>query len=502
MFFTVGMPRTDSVPRFTVPRSTTTTPVDAPRDAATVAAPTTTDLTTPPVPSTAGSAPTTPGRANPSVVRARLPWSIAPSRSGIWQPVDAHALKHPTATSGTAPVTSSLAIGTRVEAAINGILVSGTLEGFDYRGRAVLRDDAGQRRIAEFANLTARGPHQAAQFCLDALPADALAKAPPALALAVQQALELKVNGTHCAREYVDALHDLGYEVYIVGGCVRDAISLLAREPHATPDQILPLINDIDVVTTAPPPVARQLCEKLAPELDKGGVWSPEFVEQFGVVLSGGKKAGMADSEGLDIACMKRAGIYDEPTVNPDTNEKAFPTTFGSDLMADARMRDFCANALFYDPLNDVVVDPSTRGIADAENNLLHVVKPEADQLAEASLSARFYKFRLRGWDTDGETLAIIRKHCQKVFLPKDGKQCYQLTAVLGRTAPKGANTRAAVEDWLKQLEKMMDADGVGHLFRKSIRGRTREFVIEQVLKRTQMGAGAPHPAAPAGGTP
>jgi hypothetical protein len=495
------MPRTDSVPRFTVNRSTTTT-TDPLRDATPIAAPDPPDLTTPPVPSSADSAPTVPGRANPSAVRARLPWSIAPTRSPTWQPVDAHALKHPTPTSGTAPVTSSIAAGSLVEAAINGALVSGTLEGFDFRGRAVLRDDAGQRRIADFANVTCRGPHQPAPFSLDALSPDALCKAPPALAQAVQQALELKVNGNHSAREYIDAFHRLGYEVYIVGGCVRDAISLLAREPNATPDQILPLINDIDVVTTAPPPVARQLCERLAPELDQGGVWSPEFVEQFGVVLAGGKKAGMADSEGIDIACMKRAGVYDESTINPDTGEKAFPTTFGTDLLADAQARDVCANALFYDPLNDVVVDPSTRGIADAENNLLHIVKPERDYYAEPSLSPRFFKFRLRGWDTDGETLAIIRKHCEQTFLPKDGKQCYTLTSVLGRTAPKGANTRAAVEEWLRQLEQIMDADGVGHLFRKSIRGRTREFVIGQVLKRTQMGAGAPHVTTPAGGTP
>jgi len=493
------MPRTDSIPRFTVPR-TTTTPTDPTSTATPIAATASPDLTTPPVRSSADGAPTIPGRANPSAVRARLAWTIAPTRSPIWQPAAVDALRRPTAATGVVPATATIAAGTRVEAGINGVLVSGTLEGFDFRGRAVVRDDAGQRRIADFGNVVAHGPHQAAPFCLDALTPAALAKAPPALAEAMRQALELKVNGNHSAQEYIDAFHQLGHEVYIVGGCVRDAIGLLAREPNATPAQILPLIADIDIVTTAPPPVARELCEKLAPELDQGGVWSPEFVQQFGVVLAGGKKAGMPDSEGIDIACMKRAGVYDQPTINPDTNEKSFPTTFGNDLLADAQARDFCANALFYDPLNDVVIDPSTRGIADAENNLLHVAKPERDYLAEASLSARFFKFRLRGWETDGETRAIIRNNCEALFMPRDGKQCYQLTSALGRNAPKGANTRAAVEEWLKQLEQAMDGDGVGHLFRKSIRGRTRERVIEQVLKRTQMGAGAPHATAAAGG--
>ncbi|MBN2361104.1 MAG: hypothetical protein JXR83_16735 [Deltaproteobacteria bacterium] len=485
--------------RFAVLR-TTTTPADPAGRSPAASPPTDTAVAAPPLASVADTAPTTPGRANLSSVRARLPWAIAPRRTAIWQPVDRSALKRPIATAGAAPITSSIAIGTRVEAAIGGVRIAGTLEGFDYRGRAVLLDGTGQRRIAGFDNVIARSPHRAAPFCLDALPPEALAKAPASLARAMRQALELKVNGNHTAREYIDRFHELGYEVYIVGGCVRDAISLLARDPNATPYQILPLINDIDIVTTAPPPVARHLCEKLAPELRQGGVWSPPFVEQFGVVLAGGKKAGLADSEGIDIACMKRTGIYDEAAVHPDTNEKAFPTTFGHDLLADAQLRDFCANALYYDPLNDVVVDPSTRGIADAENNLLHVVKPQRDHLAEPSLSARFYKFRLRGWETDGETLAIIRRHCQMAFLPKNGKQCYALTSVLGRVAPKDANTRAAVEAWLKQLEQVMEFDGVGDLFRKSIRGRTREWVIEQVLKRTRMGAGAPHVPAPAGG--
>ena len=50
------------------------------------------------------------------------------------------------------------------------------------------------------------------------------------------------------ALEVVDELRDAGYEAYIVGGCVRDAI--LGKKPNdfdvatnATPEQVLSLIH-------------------------------------------------------------------------------------------------------------------------------------------------------------------------------------------------------------------------------------------------------------------
>jgi tRNA nucleotidyltransferase/poly(A) polymerase len=282
---------------------------------------------------------------------------------------------------------------------------------------------------------------------------------------------------------------------------VRDAIRMYATDPSASQQQLLSTLQDIDIVTTAPPPVARAICEQLAPELPDGGVWSPRFVEQFGVVLAGGKKAGQKDSEGLDVCAMKRGGSTSEMVVHPDTGERAFPTTFGDDLVLDAHGRDFCCNALYFDPANGVVVDPTLQGIADAEHALLHPVNvPSAAQPGDPSLAARFWKFRLRGFSSDGETQSAMRSNARAAFSTSTGKERWTLQNVLGRTAPKDAASRAQVEDWLVALRSVMNEDRCADLFDRAVRGGVREGVISEVLKRTNKGQPAPGPSTTTGG--
>jgi hypothetical protein len=375
-----------------------------------------------------------------------------------------------------------------VRATIRGQPIDGVVVGFDAKGRAVL-DAAGQRRVCPHADLVATGPAPARKSVLATLPAGAVVAPPAVLGAALDAALDLKVNGTHSAREYVDAFRARGFEVLVVGGGVRDAIRMHALDSGASVQQLLSTLQDIDIVTTAPPPVARAICEELAPELPGGGVWSPRFVEQFGVVLAGGKKAGQKDSEGLDICAMKRGGSTSEMVTDPDTGERAFPTSFGDDLTLDSRGRDFCCNALYYDPAHKVVVDPTLQGIADAAHALLHPVNvPTATTPGDASIAARFWKFRLRGFSSDGETIAALRHNARAAFSTSTGKERWTLQSVLGRTAPKDAATRPQVEAWLVELRRVMHEDRSADLFDRALRGGVREGVIAEVLKRTNKG--------------
>jgi hypothetical protein len=186
---------------------------------------------------------------------------------------------------------------------------------------------------------------------------------------------------------------------------------------------------------------------------------------------------------------MKRGGSTAEMVVDPDTGERGFPTSFGDDLTLDSRGRDFCCNALYYDPAHGVVVDPTLQGIADAEHALLHPVNaPTAAAPGDASISARFWKFRLRGFSSDGETVAALRHNARAAFKTSSGKERWTLQNVLGRTAPKDAADRAAVERWLVDLRRVMHEDRCADLYDRALRGGVREGVIAAVLKRTNKG--------------
>lgn len=426
--------------------------------------------------------------------QATLPYRFRPQRSAGYVTVDTASLTAPARTTGTAAEVLQLAPGTKVSAAINGAVVDGTLTGFDYKGRPVITDQQGARRVAaSFDNVVARGASSSAPplpSVLSSLPTGAVVAPPAILQQALDAALDTKVVGTHSAREYTDAFTARGFEVFVVGGGVRDAIGTLTQNPAASVTELLALLNDVDIVTTAPPPVAREICEQVAPELAGGGVWSPKFVEQFGVVLAGGKKAGLPQSDGLDIATMKHSGMFGEQQHHADTNEKSFPTTFGFDIGKDAAARDFCCNALYYDTRLQLVVDPTLQGIADAEHRVLHPTRldPKAE---EATVSSRFWKFRLRGFTTDGESLKAIRQHAQVVFSTSTGKDRWRLQNALGRTAPKDASSPVAVEAWLKDLRRVMHEDHCADLFDRAIRGGVRQGVVSEVLKRTQKGADA-----------
>lgn len=435
-----------------------------------------------------------------------LPWRERPERSAGFVPVHTQGLRAPLIQKGSPNGSLRFPAGSKVRAELGAEHLQGVVQGYDYKGRAVL-DVEGKRRIANHENLSTLGPSPDRLSVLASLPAGAVVAPPARLREALNASLDVRVNGTHSAREYTDAFHARGYEVFVVGGGVRDAIRTLNKDPQATQQDLLAVLNDIDIVTTAPPPVARQICEEIAPELADGGVWSPRFVEQFGVVLAGGKKAGQKDSEGLDICSMKTSGTNAEMEFHADTGERSFPTTFGTDLMADALARDFCCNALYYDPYQQAVVDPTLQGIADAEHELLHpVAMPSRKEPGESSLSARFWKFRLRGFRTDGESLAAIRHNAQTTFSTRTPKQRWLLQNALGRTAPKDAATTDAVEAWLGSLRNIMYTDHCADLFDRAIQRGVRKGVIASVLKRTTKGLTpqTPSPATPSssGGTP
>ena len=121
------------------------------------------------------------------------------------------------------------------------------------------------------------------------------------------------------AVEIVKRLRNAGFEAYFAGGCVRD--KLLGIEP-----------KDYDIATNAVPEVIEKLFNKTIPVGKAFGVM---------LVVLGGNE--------YEVATFRSDGKYSDSR-RPDA------VTF-SDYKNDILRRDFTINGMFYDPINDKVID-------------------------------------------------------------------------------------------------------------------------------------------------
>ncbi|MEE2904059.1 MAG: hypothetical protein VYC39_17160 [Myxococcota bacterium] len=414
-----------------------------------------------------------------SLVSTRI-LAAKPEQNGrqAWSQVSIDTLKTPGLDSSANCPTKQLAVGQKVTARINGAIVSGKIEGFDYKGRAVVVGKKGQRRISDWDQIRIQGKKRSVESPYAGLCAESVKNPPTKLAVALEQALDIKVTAEHRAREYIDSLHNQGYSVFLCGGAIRDAIYVLNQNPQTPVSKIVEQLKDVDLVTDAPPPVIRKTCEQIAPEYEDGAVWSPPMVEQFGAVLVGGPKAGLENPEGLDIVSMRAAGMFDEQVENPDTGEKAFPFTFGGNLEADSKGRDFKCNSIYYDPYNKVIVDPGGVGIADAQDKLLRIARA-GDISKDDSLSLRYFKFRMRGYTTDQDNLRKIRSHAKETLWGPTWK----VVSNLARIAPKDARSTDEIDAFFQQLGEVMKADGCERLFTKRVL-KLKPEVTKRIQKR------------------
>src|SRR5687767_14928448 len=117
----------------------------------------------------------------------------------------------------------------------------------------------------------------------------------------------------------VRRLRDAGHVAYFAGGCVRD--QLLGLEP-----------KDYDVATDAPPPRVRELFSN-----------TQAVGAAFGVILVRHRKSQ------IEVATFRTDGKY----VDGRRPEGVVFTT----AEEDARRRDFTINGMFYDPVEDKVID-------------------------------------------------------------------------------------------------------------------------------------------------
>ncbi len=149
------------------------------------------------------------------------------------------------------------------------------------------------------------------------------------------------------AEGIVRRLHQDGHLTVLAGGSVRD--SLLGVKP-----------KDLDIATSAPPEVVEKA-----------------FAKTLAVGKAFGTIVVIEDGHNFEVTTFRKDGPYDD-------GRHPTHVTF-TDAREDARRRDFTVNALFYDPLERVVID-YVGGIEDLHLRILRAVGVASERFKEDRL--------------------------------------------------------------------------------------------------------------------
>ena len=175
------------------------------------------------------------------------------------------------------------------------------------------------------------------------------------------------------AKFILDTLHKAGFEAYIVGGCVRDAV--LGKEP-----------SDWDITTNALPKDVKKLFRRT---IDTG-------IEHGTVTVMLGK-------EGYEVTTYRIDGKYED-------SRHPSEVTFTGDLREDMRRRDFTINAMAYNDEEGLV--DHFGGIEDLNSRIIRCVGSPMERFSEDALRImRAVRFAAQlDYDIEKETVEAIKE--------------------------------------------------------------------------------------------
>lgn len=269
----------------------------------------------------------------------------------------------------------------------------------------------------------------------DDLPESSLLSPTPEEIKEFDDALSITIPPGQTYLALIEEIWNRGFEVFLVGGTVRDVIA--GRGAY-----------DVDLVTTMP----------LKLGLD---VLRPMFQNKKLAVhpTTGYCRIGGRPSDGDPFIDLKMVCLDNLGTPN---------ARFGADLITDVAHRDFACNSLFYDPKNQLIVDPTETGVIDAEEKILTIVANrdlKSDREA-AKIAIRYFKFIARDYMPQADTIEILKRKYVPELAALKGSEIisYTRTQVLSKSIEsewesKLDNFRKAMleygyaEEWEKYFE-------------------------------------------------
>jgi hypothetical protein len=166
-----------------------------------------------------------------------------------------------------------------------------------------------------------------------------------------------------------------GFEIYLVGGTVRDVICGTES-------------RDIDMVTTMPLNRSQSLISLMYG-------YTPTSKSSRGFIRIGGSPT--SGDPFLDLK------VFSDSLLGTPN------ATFGASFQRDVSHRDFACNAVYFDPVNEVLVDPTGIGIDDSRGKNLTLICSSGDLYQKGQIFIRFFKFRDRAFTSLPETALRIR---------------------------------------------------------------------------------------------
>ncbi len=174
--------------------------------------------------------------------------------------------------------------------------------------------------------------------------------------------------------EIIKKLKKAGFEAYWAGGCVRDM--LLGTKPQ-----------DFDIVTSAQPEEIEKILSHTIP-----------IGKQFGVMLA------VVNGHHFEIATFRSDSGYSDGR-RPDA-------VFFTNAREDAKRRDFTINGMFYDPIEDKVLD-YVGGQSDLDQRLIRFIGNPHERIMEDHLRIlRAIRFKnVLNFQYEPETYKALLKH-------------------------------------------------------------------------------------------
>lgn len=156
-----------------------------------------------------------------------------------------------------------------------------------------------------------------------------------------------KIRMPENANRIIHTLQEAGYEAYIVGGCVRDAV--LGKEP-----------DDWDITTSAKPEEVKALFHRT---IDTG--------------IAHGTVTVMFGKEGYEVTTYRVDGKYED-------HRRPTSVTFTASLIEDMKRRDFTINAMAYNDEEGIV--DHFDGVGDLERRIIRCVGEPKERFDEDAL--------------------------------------------------------------------------------------------------------------------
>lgn len=180
--------------------------------------------------------------------------------------------------------------------------------------------------------------------------------------------MQVKIVIPEQVNSILESLQKSGYEAYVVGGCVRDA--LLGREP-----------NDWDITTSALPMEVKSVFPRT---IDTG--------------LQHGTVTVLCGGTGYEVTTFRVDGVYED-------GRHPKEVTFTPSLREDLKRRDFTINAMAYN--NESGLVDLFGGQKDLENGIVRAVGDPVQRFTEDALRImRAIRFSAQlGYEIEPETL-------------------------------------------------------------------------------------------------